>query len=299
MKKIVPFNNILTFSTDVCEITAISLEHNIEITSDIISGEFYINGEYKMTDGQLEKEEFNFELPFDIALGTNYKKESLLVDIDDFRYELIERNKIKVNIDLYIDGEVVEDEKEVITKNTIEPEILEDFFLRTNYKEIEEDIKEELVSETEKEADRCLTEEDTIINNNEYKNNSQENNIMYKEEDNDDNDEPIQIPITENLDLLDEMLEDSKEKKMKEENINNTNINIENINEASNQEINIFNGFNEEERYVTYRVYRFLDTDTIDKILEKYNITKEELSKYNIIEDIKPGDKLIIPANDK
>ena len=108
MKKIVPFNNILTFNTDVKEITAISLEHKIETTEDTVSGVFYITGEYKITEGQLEKEKFNFELPFDIALGSNYKQDTLVIDIDDFRYELIEDNKLKVNIDLYIDGEEIE-----------------------------------------------------------------------------------------------------------------------------------------------------------------------------------------------
>ena len=87
---------------------------------------------------------------------------------------------------------------------------------------------------------------------------------------------------------------------MKEEkvdiNINNVN---ENNNEVTNENLDIFNAFNEEEKYVTYRVYRVGDNDTIDNILEKYNISKEELSKYNSLESVKPGDKLIIPANDK
>ena len=51
MKKIVPFNNILTFNTDVSEITAISLEHDIKLAPDSISGVFHISGEYKITDG--------------------------------------------------------------------------------------------------------------------------------------------------------------------------------------------------------------------------------------------------------
>ena len=68
MKKIVPFNNVLNFETDVCEITAISLEHKIDMEDDAISGVFYITGEYKIIDGQLEREKFNFELPFDIAI---------------------------------------------------------------------------------------------------------------------------------------------------------------------------------------------------------------------------------------
>ena len=40
MKKIVPFNNVLDFNTDVKEITAISLEHEINKTED----KDYVNG---------------------------------------------------------------------------------------------------------------------------------------------------------------------------------------------------------------------------------------------------------------
>ena len=46
----------------------------------------------------------------------------------------------------------------------------------------------------------------------------------------------------------------------------------------------------------------FIDThchlafeDNIDKILAKYNISKEALASYNDISNIKVGDKLIIP----
>ena len=56
MKKIIPFNNVLSFDTDVKEITAISLEHKKKKESDTISGVFYITGEYKITEGNIEKE---------------------------------------------------------------------------------------------------------------------------------------------------------------------------------------------------------------------------------------------------
>ena len=36
MKKIIPFNNVLEFQTDVREITAISLEHEINKYPDMI-----------------------------------------------------------------------------------------------------------------------------------------------------------------------------------------------------------------------------------------------------------------------
>ena len=250
MKKIIPFNNVLSFSTDVCEITAISLEHKVDIGDDSISGVFDISGEYKITDGQLEREKFSFELPFDIALGNNYDRSTLVVDIDDFRYELIDRNKLKVNIDLYIDGEIFP-----------------------------------MVMEEDREDNVDDMEEQLIIND-------------HQEEDNEEI-TPVITNSKERIDLLEEMLDNDKETEMKEEKeIKITNENNNNI-ENNNENIDIFNGINSDDGYVTYRVYRVMEGDTIDKIIEKYNTTKEELEKYNDLGDIKIGDKLIIPSNDK
>ncbi len=223
MKKIVPFNNVLDFNTDVSEITAISLEHDIKKEPDSISGVFYIEGEYKITEGDLKKEPFSFELPFDIALGCTYNLDTLVVDIDDFRYELIDSKKLKVNIDLYIDGEEVDDlfTAEEIRKLNDEPR-------ETN---------------------------ETVAS-------------------------PSKVEVTEDLSLLDDMLNDDNES-------DNNN----------NQNVNIFNGFNEEEKYITYHVYPFTENDTLDKVIEKYHTSKEELAKYNLLDDLKVGDKLIIPEN--
>ena len=265
MKKIVPFNNVLTFNTDIREITAISLEPNINIESDLISGEFNITGEYKITDGQLEREKFSFELPFDIALSTDYDRNTLVVDIDDFRYEIVERNKLKVNIDLYFDGEPLP------------------------------------LPEERHEPSSAIDNEDTsTILETPDKEDSEKLPKLPKEE---DQSEPT--PVSKRIDLLEDMLSNKEENKDNEENnvninINNTNENVNvntNENTNTNENIDIFNNFSEDENYVTYRVYRITETDTIDKILETYSITKEELAKYNDIESLKPGDKLLIPAN--
>ena len=142
MKKIIPFNNVLNFNTDVREITAISLEHEISKDPDVISGVFYISGEYKMTDAQLDREKFNFELPFDIALSNNYKEETLVVDIDDFRYDLISDKELKVNIDLYVDGEIE-------VEKPLEREVVrETFDIKENDDILVSDL-EECVSEDE------------------------------------------------------------------------------------------------------------------------------------------------------
>ena len=257
MKKIVPFNNILEFNTDVCEITAISLEHKLDVSDDMISGVFYITGEYKITDGQLERDKFSFELPFDIALGNSYDRDTLVIDIDDFRYDIVDNNKLKVNIDLYIDGKEV-----VIDEDKDKDEDLNSSNLEKAETSEELEMTDNVLREDEKTSDEII--------------------------------EPMIIPSKEKITLLDEMLDENEEKiEMKD------NIDIDNNNENNNENVNIFNSFENEEKYVTYRVYKVIEGDTVDKIIEKYNVSKEELEKYNNIADIKIGDNLIIPANDK
>jgi len=57
----------------------------------------------------------------------------------------------------------------------------------------------------------------------------------------------------------------------------------------------LFSNLDDTETYTTYYVYIVKEEDTIDKILTKYSITKEDLEAYNDIASIKPGDKVIVP----
>lgn len=50
------------------------------------------------------------------------------------------------------------------------------------------------------------------------------------------------------------------------------------------------------ETYMTYHVYIVREGDSIETVLTKYGVTKEELMSYNDLSEIKLGDKLIIPA---
>lgn len=279
MKKIIPFNNVLEFNTDVKEITAISLEHEINKYPDMISGVFYISGEYKITEGLLDKEKFNFELPFDIALSNNYELDSLLVDIDDFRYDLITDKSLKVNIDLYIDGNEIITPEEVIDYkeqlNRILPEYPED-----NLELTDEILNEMTDNEVKSSCEEEIEDSEEIITETEVT-----------------SEEPAEEIEPERIDLLKDMLTTDKENNMTEE--KNLNINNNNVNENENINNNIFMPTQEEERYVTYRVYKVLDGDTLDSIIAKYNVTKEMLADYNNLENITPGDKLIIPTNEK
>lgn len=118
MKQIIPFKKELLFKTKVSEITSISLEHNLSLKeADLISGEFIITGDYKMTDASINREKFSFTLPFDIALDSRYDASSLIIDIDNFYYEVINNEFLKVNIDVYIDGEKIEEKEENFSKS--------------------------------------------------------------------------------------------------------------------------------------------------------------------------------------
>ena len=58
----------------------------------------------------------------------------------------------------------------------------------------------------------------------------------------------------------------------------------------------IFDNMDENEGYVVYKVHIVTENDTIESIMEKYDVTKEALEAYNDLNDIKIGDKLIVPA---
>lgn len=241
MKKIVPFNNVLSFKTKVSEITSISLEHEIQKSGDAISGKFIIEGDYKNLIGDIETEKFSFELPFDIALGVRYERDNMVVDIDDFRYELIDSNRLKVNIDLYIDGDIIPEEEEVIEKE-----------------EVIDEKREMLKENDEKEGDSRIDMDNDFLE--------------------------------DTIDFSKNIIEEVNKEPMETE--ASTIVN-------ENNNINIFGNISDNETYATYKVYTVMDTDTIDGIISKYNISKELLGEYNNIEDIKSGDKLIIPSDEK
>ena len=250
MKQIIPFKKELLFKTKVSEITSISLEHTLTLKNDdLISGEFHITGDYKMTEGSINREKFQFKLPFDIALDSRYDISSIIIDIDNFYYEIINNESLQVNIDVYVEGEKLEEETSEITPQDItqEPAIIEE-----NTEEVLLPPKEEPTIEiTEDRSHKSSTKD------------------LFKEE-------------------YQPAIEVSKPQKITLEKEDPTPI-------SNKLEFNLFENIDNSDTYVTYYVYIVKENDTIDTILTKYNVTKEEISLYNNLESINPGTKLIIP----
>ena len=175
MKKIIPFEKELLFKTSVNKITAISLEHNLDLSNeDTISGNFIITGEYKITEASIQKESFSFELPFDIALGTRLNTKECVSDIDDFNYKLKDSHTLYVKIDLYIEGEEKPEETplELPDREAQSPEEPEE--VKEEVDKLEEPRTVNIVKDLPKMASEVnimsnkadITPEDTTINNN-------------------------------------------------------------------------------------------------------------------------------------
>ena len=54
----------------------------------------------------------------------------------------------------------------------------------------------------------------------------------------------------------------------------------------------------DEDTFATYSVYILRQEETIQTILEKYKITKEELEDYNDLSNITTGSKIIVPIHE-
>ena len=202
MKKTVPLKKELTFKNNIAEIVSIALDHELNLEDRVIKGNLVISGSYKINEVSVNTEEFKYNIPVNIEMSDRYNLDNLIIDIDDFYYEIVNSNILSVSVEIGLDK--------------IE-EVLPPF-----------KYEEEKVEAVAKE-------------------------------------EPKKLDDMSRLDT-----EDVK---------------------------NLFDNFDDStETYSTYRICIVKESDTIESIILKYNVTKEILEQYNDISDIKIGDKLIIPS---
>ena len=299
MKQIIPFKKELLFKTKISEITSISLENTLSLKeNDLVSGEFHISGDYKMTEASINREKFYFTLPFEITLDSDYDPNTINIDIDNFYYEVINDDSLQVNIDVYVDGEKMETKKEE-NQELIDSQVEIE---KTIIDEIPEIKEVEKIKETEN-LDRSV--EEIIMKEKPSLENIPSNNSLQEER---KKDKISDIKNMDNLniaesgdDSLNQIInykEDPIIKLEKEEKVNN--INIDSKQNNINNNFNLFDSdiFNTD-TYVTYYVYLVKEEDNIDKIMEKFSVTKDELENYNDLSNIKAGTKLIIPSSNE
>lgn len=105
MKQTIPFRKDITFKTKIGELTAISLDNDLTLKGeDLIVGNFYISGNYKILEGSLEEESYSYKIPCEIAISEEYDTYDATIDIDDFYYEIINDEILRVNITVVINN---------------------------------------------------------------------------------------------------------------------------------------------------------------------------------------------------
>ena len=107
MKTKVPFTKDILFKSKIAEITSISLEHELSTDNDEISGFFIVSGDYKTHEVCVNKEKFEYKLPFNVEITENIDLDTLSFEIIDFYYDIIGDDTLRVNIEF----EVMADEK--------------------------------------------------------------------------------------------------------------------------------------------------------------------------------------------
>ena len=112
MKQIIPFTKDITFKTKIGELISISLDNDLTLKGeDLITGNFYVKGSYKMLKTSELEEEYSYKIPCDIAISDDYETYDATIDVDDFNYEIINEEILRVKISLLIDNLVKKEEK--------------------------------------------------------------------------------------------------------------------------------------------------------------------------------------------
>lgn len=245
MKQIIPFVKDISLDSKISEITSIALEHNLKMeNNDSVVGFFTISGKYKMNEISINEEVFEKKINFDITLDDKYDASKVTIDVDDFYYEIINDEYLRVHIDVKVDNLVY--------------------------------YKKDIESITEEEAPSLV---EIISDDKEEKENKRnENEVLKKVERNIKEDIMIDDANNETLKIKEEKKDDDKL----------------DISEITN---NITSGFlGSEEKYSTYKVHIIRESETIKTVMEKYNVSKEELEKYNNLDNVILGTKIIVPV---
>lgn len=228
MRQTIPFVKDISFNSKIAEITSISLEHNLKMeNNDSVVGTFTISGKYKVNKISINEEEFKKDINFDITLDDKYDSSKVIIDIDDFYYEIVNEEYLRVHIDVLIDNLL---------------------YIKKEEKPFIQEIEKNDLAE--------LKTEERISNVNDLK------DISFEEE-------------KENAIKQDN---DTVKKDVKESSITT-------------------NFLNEKEQYITYKVHIIRENETVDTIIEKYNVSKEELEKYNSLDNVGLGTKIIVPIS--
>ena len=156
MDFVIPYTKEITFDSKIAEIDSISLEHEISVNDTEILGNFIVSGEYKTHELSVNKESFEYTVPFNIDLPNNIDKDTINFEITDFTYEIEGDDTLKVIIEVSLKADIKKEEEER-KEEFIKPEEDINPLEEMIEEEREEDVKETMISSLTKEEEEYLT----------------------------------------------------------------------------------------------------------------------------------------------
>lgn len=251
----------LLFKNNIKDITSISLDSDYKIENSSLVGNFIISGEYKIHEVSINREKFNFKIPFNIEIDKDIDKKTIKLEITNFVYDY-KQDELIVNIDY----EILGDRESVLLFD--DEESLDEFLNKREVEVIDTRLDEIKNTTERKSIDKIEEKElDTDIKNKIELNDSQNNTRL------DNND---------NLDDLENKIDIMDQKEEEREQIN------------TNEIINSIDTNND--KFITYKVYKIHENETLESIVIKYHTTIDDLKEYNDLSNLNIGDKIIIPS---
>lgn len=180
MKQVIPFYKEIVFKNKIANLTSISLEHNEKVVDGEVSGEFIVYGDYKVHNDTTEKEEFKYKLPFTALLPDDIDLNTVKVDITDFKYDQIDEDVLRIDIDFSIEGDTLEclDEREEVSEeDTINEEIDEILGIKEEVETLE--LPVESMEEEVQVREDTINEEIQVIEKAEEKIETMEEYVTY------------------------------------------------------------------------------------------------------------------------
>lgn len=235
------------FKNNIKEITSISLDSEYKVENEKLIGDFLVSGDYKIHEVSLNREKFNFKIPFKEELESDVDQDTIKLEILNFEYDY-RKDELLINVEYEITG----DRKDVLIFEN--EETLDEFL---NNREIEV-------------IDTRIDNLKESIDNTNFEGMKEMNVEIVKD---------LNEDTLEQKDLIERKLDNNKE--IIDEQIDTDEI-INNIDKPK-------------DNFITYKIYKIEENDTIEGIVLKYKTTLDDLKEYNDLNNLQINDKIIIP----
>lgn len=104
MKENFEIEKELKFTSNVAEVTSISLEENRKVEDRKIKGNFIISGDYRIHEISINKEKFNFKVPFEHKINDDIDLNTVDLEITNFIYDT-DNDSLFITINYCLTGE--------------------------------------------------------------------------------------------------------------------------------------------------------------------------------------------------